>query len=419
MTDATKAGAAAKAGAAKTDDHGPISFPPPAQSWPGEPVPGVRTLVGDQAVARVALPDGSMAWLITGFEEARQAAIDPRFSRALAVAPGRSPQGIDVLTAGSILGLDPPEHTRLRKLVGSAFTARRVEAMRPRVAGIVTELIDALLSRPQPADLVSGFALPLPVTVICEMLGVPTQDMEQFHVWSDTAVGDWQRDGDVILAALAEMYQYFGQLAALKRAEPADDLMTALIAARDQDDRLSEEELTALGCALLVGGHETTANMIVVSLIELLAHPADLAKLRADPGLIPGAVEELVRYVPLGGGLPLTRVATQDVRLGDVVIAAGEVVLPHYGGANRDPAVFDDPDRLDVCRAPASHLGFGAGTHHCLGAQLARLELQEAFRGLLGRLPRLRLAVAAKELRFRQGMALHSLCELPVRWDDH
>jgi cytochrome P450 len=413
MTDA------AETGTARTDDHGPISFPPPAPTWPGEPVPGVRALVGGRPVTRVALPDGSMAWLITGFEEARQAVIDQRFSRALAVAPGRSPRGTDVLAAGSILGLDPPEHTRLRKLVARAFTARRIEAMRPRVAGIVTELINALVSRPQPADLVSGFALPLPVTVICEMLGVPTRDMEQFHLWSDTAIGNWQRDGDVILAAMAEMYQYFGQLIAFKRAEPADDLMTALIAARDQDDRLSEEELTALGCALLIGGHETTANVLVLSLIELLAHPAELAKLHAEPGLVPGAVEEFLRYVRLGGGLPLTRVASQDVRLGDVVIAAGEVILPHYGAANRDPAVFDDPDRLDVCRAPANHLGFGAGTHHCLGAQLARLELQEAFRGLLGRLPRLRLAVPAEELRFKQGMALHSLRELPVRWDDH
>jgi cytochrome P450 len=400
-----------------TDDASPISFPLRAPSWPGEPVPRVRSVTGDRPVVRVQLPDGSQAWLITGFEEVRQAVSDQRFSRALAVAPGRSLRGTDVLAAGSILGLDPPEHTRLRKLVASAFTARRVEAMRPRVAGIVTELISALAAQSQPADLVGGFALPLPVTVICEMLGVPTRDMEQFHVWSDTAIGNWQRDGDVILAAMAEMYQYFGHLIAVKRAEPGDDLMSALIAARDQDDRLSEEELTALGCALLIGGHETTANVFVLSLIDLLAHPAELARLHADPGLIPGAVEEFIRYVRLGGGLPVTRVAREDVRLGGVVIAAGEMILPHYGAANRDPAAFDDPDRLDVCRAPAGHLGFGAGTHHCLGAQLARLELQEAFRGLLGRLPRLRLAVPAEELRFKQGMALHSLRELPVRWD--
>jgi cytochrome P450 len=401
------------------DRTGPVRFPPRAPTWPGEPVPLVRTLVGDRPVARVELPDGSQAWLVTGFEEARQVVIDQRFSRALAVAPGRSLRGTDVLAAGSILGLDPPEHTRLRKLVASAFTARRIEAMRPRVAGIVTDLIDALVALPQPADLVGGFALPLPVTVICEMLGVPTRDMEQFHVWSDTAIGNWQRDGDAILTAMAAMYQYFGELIAVKRTEPADDLMTALIAARDQDDRLSEEELTALGCALLIGGHETTANVLVLSLIELLAHPAELAKLHADPGLIPGAVEEFIRYVRLGGGLPVSRIAREDVRLGDVMIPAGEVILPHYGAANRDPALFDEPNRLDVCRAPGNHLGFGAGTHHCLGAQLARLELQEAFRGLLGRLPWLRLAVPAEELRFKQGMALHSLRELPVRWDGH
>lgn len=393
----------------------PIKFIPAPPS-PSVSVPEFRALIKDRPVVLAELPNGSTAWLVSGYEQARQMAIDPRFSRALAVSSDRAQQGFEVFAAGSISGIDPPEHTRLRKLVASAFTARRVEALRPRVAGIVDDLIDALLGQPQPADLIGAFSLPLPVQVICEMLGVPTEDMGQFHTWSDTVLGDWERNSDEVMPALVDMFSYFGKLIEMKRAQPADDLMTALIAARDQDDRLSEEELMVLGCTVLIGGHETTANQINLSLLTLLDHPAELAKLRADPDLIPGAVEELLRYVRLGGLAP-ARVTSEDVQIGDVAIPAGETVIPLFGTANRDPSVFTDPDRFDVTRAPASHLAFGIGVHHCLGAQLARMELQEAFRGLLGRLPALRLAIPAEQLRFKHGMVIHSLCELPVTWD--
>jgi cytochrome P450 len=396
-----------------TVDERPIRYPSAADPWPD-----FRALLRSKPVVRAEMPDGSIGWLVSGYNEVRQVLVDPRFSRARAVAPGRALQGTEVFAAGSINGLDPPEHTRIRRLVASAFTARRVEAMRPRVASVVDELIDGLLDQPQPADLVAGFALPLPVQVICEMLGIPAGDMEQFHAWSDTIIGDWQQDSDAIMTALAGLYGYFGRLIEVKRARPADDLMTALISARDQTDRLSEEELTILGCTLLIGGHETTANQIGLSLLLLLDHPAELDKLRADPGLTPAAVEELLRYVRLGGGLPPARMTTEEVVLGGVTIPAGEVVLPLFGTANRDPSVFSDPDRFDVSRVPASHLTFGAGVHHCLGAQLARLELQEAFRGLLGRVPGIRLAVPAAELQFKPGMALYSLRELPIRWGE-
>ena len=248
------------------------------------------------------------------------------------------------------------------------------------------------------------------------MLGVPAADLDQFHAWSDTIIGDWQRDSDEIMTALGELYGYFGALIEIKRAQPADDLMSGLIAARDEDDRLSEHELTVMCCTLLIGGHETTANQINLSLLLLLDHPGQVARLRADPELIPGAVEELLRCTRLGG-LPPARVTTEDVQLGGVTIPAGEQVMPLYSTANRDPSVFTDPDRFDVTRDAASHLAFGAGVHHCLGAQLARVELQEAFRGLIGRLPGLRLAVPASDLEFKPGMAIHSLRELPVRWD--
>jgi cytochrome P450 len=393
----------------------PIKFTPAPPS-PNPSVPEFRTLIEGRPVVLAELPDGSTAWLVSGYEQARQMAVDPRFSRALALSSDRGSRGFEAFARGSINGIDPPEHTRLRRLVASAFTARRVEALRPRVASIVDELIDALIDKPQPADLVTAFSLPLPVQVICEMLGVPTEDMEQFHAWSDTVLGDWERDADEVMTALAGMFGYFGKLIEMKRAQPADDLMTALIAARDEADRLSEDELMVLGCTVLIGGHETTANQINLSLIVLLDHPAELAKLRADPDLIPGGVEEFLRYVRLGGLAP-ARVTSEEVKIGDVTIPAGETVIPLIGTANRDPSVFTDPDRFDVTRAPANHLAFGVGVHHCLGAQLARMELQEAFRGLLGRVPGLRLAVPAEQLRFKHGMVIHSLRELPVIWD--
>ena len=394
---------------------GPIRYTP---SLPGQPVPEWGKISNGRPVFQAELPDGRIAWLVSGYENVRQMLIDARFSRALAVAPGQDTQGFEMFAAESINGMDPPEHTRLRKLVASAFTARRVEALRPRVATIVADLIDALVERPQPADLVSSFSLPLPAQVICEMLGVPAADTAQFHAWSDVVLGDWQRDSDEIMTAVIELFGYFGTLIEIKRNQPADDLMSALIAARDATDRLSEHELTVMCCTLLIAGHETTANQINLSLLLLFEHPDQVARLRADPALIPAAVEELLRFSRLGGLAP-PRMTTEDVAIGGVTIPAGEWVMPLFTSANRDPSVFSEPTRFDITREPAlGHLTFGAGAHHCLGAQLARMELQEAFRGLIGRLPGLRLAVPTSELQFKPGMAIHSLRALPVRWDE-
>ena len=398
--------------------EGRIRFPPPAPVSPADPAPEVFAQLKSCPVAQGELRDGSTAWLVGGYEQVRQVLTDQHFSRALAVAPGRSLLGIELSAAESIIAMDPPEHTRLRKLVASAFTVRRVEALRPRVAAIVDELIGALTARPQPADLMTSFSLPLPVRVICELLGVPVADMEKFRAWSGTILSDWEQDSDEILTALAELYEYFVELIRIKRTRPGDDLASALIAVRDSGDRLSEEELTNLACTILVAGYETTAHHISLSLLALLDHPAEMVRLRADPGLIPGAVEELVRYVRIGI-LPLARVTTEEVELGGVTIPAGEVVLPLIGAANRDPSVFSEPDRFDISRAPVSHLAFGSGAHHCLGAALARVELQEALRGLVTRLPGLALAVPPADLRFEPGMALHNLCALPITWDFH
>jgi cytochrome P450 len=394
--------------------QGRIKFPPPAPVSPDDPVPEIFAQLKSRPVAQGELPDGSTAWLVGGYEQVRQVLTDQRFSRALASAPGRSPQGIELSSAKSIIGMDPPEHTRLRKLVVSAFTVRRVEAMRPRVAAIVAELIAAFTAGPEPTDLMTSFSLPLPVRVICELLGVPTADMAKFRAWSNTLVTDWEQDSGEILTALAELYEYFADLIRIRRAQPADDLLSALIAARDAGDRLSEAELTNLACTILVAGYETTAHSISLSLLALLAHPDQLARLRADPALIPVAVEELVRYVRIGL-LPLSRITTEEVELGGVTIAAGEVVLPVIQAANRDPLTFSEPERFDISRAP-SHLGFGSGAHHCLGAQLARVELQEALRGLVTQVPGLALAVPSGDLRFKPGMAIYNLRGLPVSW---
>jgi cytochrome P450 len=315
------------------------------------------------------------------------------------------------------MGMDPPEHTRLRKLVAGAFTARRMHQLAPQVAAIVDELIDRMRAGPRPTDLVGAFSLPLPVRVICQMLGVPPEDQDLFHAWSDTLVGDWSRDQGEMAAAMRAMASYIAGLIAAKRALPADDLLSGLIAARDNEDRLSEEELVQMCIAILLGGHETTANQINPSLLALLDHPAQLARLRADPDLLPGAVEELIRFVQLTTTLPPARVTTEVVTLGGVAIPAGDLVFPLFGIANRDPAVFADPNDLDITRPAGAHIGFGVGAHHCLGAQLARVELAEAFRGLLGRLPGLRLAVDPSELRFKEKMTITSLEELPVTWD--
>jgi len=313
--------------------------------------------------------------------------------------------------------MDPPEHTRLRTLVAGTFTARRIRQLGPQVASIVDELIDGMLAGPRLADLVSAFSLPLPVRVICRLLGVPATDQDRFHAWSDTLVGDWDSDYAEMTAALDAMHGYIAELIAVKRAEPADDLISALIAVRDAEDRLSEDELVHMCLAILLGGHETTANQINLSLLALLAHPSQLARLRSDPALLPGAVEELVRFVQLAGGLTPVRITTEEVTLGGVAIPAGAMVFPMFSLANRDPSVFADPDRLDVTRPPGTHMAFGIGAHHCLGAQLARIELLEAFRGLLGRLPGLRLAAGFDELRYKEKMTITSVHELPVTWE--
>ena len=399
----------------------PVKFPLPPSLVPYDTSPQLRDLSGKCPVTKVELPGGITGWLVTGYDEVREVLIDQRYSRSLVGGSGRQPQGgVEMLTAEGLMSLDPPEHSRLRKLVAGAFTDKRMQALRPVVTRIVDDLIDAMLAGPRPADLKRAFSLPLPSAVICALLGVPAEDLDKFHTWSDTMLGDWTRPPEEMSAAFDAIYGYMTELIARKRQAPADDLISVLISARDEGDKLSERELVRFCFGLLLAGHETTANSISMWFVALCENPEQLAALRSDPGLIPGAVEELLRFVQFNGSgnVPLARITREEVCLGGVTIAAGEVMLPHMAAANRDPSAFSEPDRLDVLRAPKTHMAFGAGAHHCLGAQLARMELQEAFRGLLARLPGLRMAVPLREIEFIKGQAVATMRALPVTWDD-
>ena len=395
-------------------------FPFPAAPVPYDPAPEIRDLNAKCPVSKVTLPNDATAWLVIGFNETREVVTSQRYSRALAYAPGRPVYGVELMAAGTINAMDPPEHSRYRKLVAGAFTDKRIQALRPQVAEIVDSAIDAMLAGPRPADLSRSFSLMVSARVICLLLGVPIADVDKFSEWSNVMFGDWSRPPGRIAEAQAAIGAYMADLIARKREAPEDDLISVLTDARDTSGKLTEDELVRFCFVLLAGGHETTANMINLSFVALCQNPAELDRLRADPGLVPAAVEELLRYVDINGSgfVPFSRITREEVTLGGVTIPAGEAVLAWLQAANRDPAVFDNPDRLDLGRTPRTHLAFGAGAHHCLGSQLARIELQEAFRGLLTRLPGLRMTIPMSELEFREGQSITNMREVPVTWDD-
>ncbi|GAB3475979.1 cytochrome P450 [Amycolatopsis cihanbeyliensis] len=365
-----------------------------------------------EGMIKVRLPFGEPAWLATRYADARLVLGDRRFSRA-AAAEHDEPRPTSGQRTNGILAMDPPDHTRLRTLVAKAFTTRRVEQLRPWVRELATGLLDEMIAGGPPADLVEGFALPLPVEVICELLGVPSQDRPLFRVWSDGVLSTSRMTTAEFEANQEQLREYISGHIARRRAEPADDLMTALIEARDVRDRLSELELIDLCVGILVAGHETTATQIPNFVHVLLDHPEELARLRAEPELIPAAVEELLRYVPLGAGAAFARYATEDVEVGGVLVRAGEPVLVAAGAANRDGLRFGSPDALRFDRQSNQHLGFGHGVHHCLGASLARLELQEALRALLERMPGLE---PAGDVVWKTEMLVRGPRTMPVRW---
>ncbi|MFI7100899.1 cytochrome P450 [Streptomyces sp. NPDC050161] len=363
-------------------------------------------------LVQVRMTYGDPAWLVTRYADARLVLGDLRFSRALAAEHDEPRQSEGQRNSG-ILSMDPPEHTRLRSLVAKAFTVRNVEKLRPQVRELTKDLLDELEAAGPPADLVDRFALPIPVAVICRMLGVPVEDRPKFRAWSDAALSTSSLTAEEFDRNRDELRAYMAQLIDAHRRDPQDDLMTALIDARDADDRLSELELVDLCVGILVAGHETTATQIPNFVHTLLDHPGELARLRAEPELITTAVEELMRFVPLGSGAGQPRYATEDIEVGGTLVRAGTPVLVAVGAANRDALRFSSPGTLDLSRAGNQHLGFGHGVHHCLGAQLARLELQEALGALISRFPGLHLA---GDITWKTEMLVRGPRVMPVGW---
>jgi cytochrome P450 len=377
-----------------------------------------RDLAADGPVHRVHLPDGEPAWLVTGYEEVRQALADPRLVKGgpPPVVPGQPlPADVHHAMMSDLLHLDPPDHTRLRRLVSSVFTRRRVEGLAPRVEAIADDLLDTVLAAPSAeTDLIPAYAFPLPMTVLCELLGVPTGDMPAFRGWSTTLVTGSLGPVDEWVDAATSLVGYVRDLVDRKRRTTDQDLLGALVAARDGSDRLSEDELTSMVFLLLIAGQETTVNLIANGVLTLLVHPAELAAVRADPTTLPAVVEEVLRHEgPVQVATP--RFAVAPVELGGTLIAPGDVVVPSVLAAGRDPS-RPGVDVFDPHRSPAlPHTAFGHGVHHCLGAPLARLEGRIALDRLLTRCPDLHLATAPDQLVLRPSLLMHGPVSLPVR----
>jgi pimeloyl-[acyl-carrier protein] synthase len=393
---------------------GSIEFNPMDPAFVADPYPMYRRLRAEEPVHRSPLG----FWVLTRYDDVIAALRDPRLAKEAIAAFVAARFGAPVPAMGlSMLDRDPPDHTRLRSLVSKAFTPRMVDGLRPRIQQIVDGLLDGVQAAGS-MDVIEEFAYPIPVIVICEMLGVPVADHERFKEWSlDVARGLdsilLPPDSDVPRRSIASrnaLADYFRELIAERRAAPRGDMLSSLIAAEEAGDKLSEHELLATCILLLIAGHETTVNLIGNGTLALLRHPEQLRRLREHPRLIGSAVEELLRF---DGPVQRTaRIPSEDVVIDGHTIAKGEMVMPFIGAADRDPAQFPEPDRLDITRTDNRHIAFGWGIHFCLGAPLARVEGQIALNTLVQRLPKLALATATPE--FRQSLTLRGLSSLPV-----
>lgn len=367
-------------------------------------------------LTRIRLPFGEPAWLATRYDDVRLVLSDKRFSRAEATRRENVPRAFARI-AGGIVMMDAPELTRIRKLAMQAFTHRRVEQLRPHVRELSHRLIDQMIEKHAltgaPADLVADYALPIPISVICELLGVPVQDQERFRVWNDSLLSTDASAAEQTQRHLGELAQYILQLIAARRSQPRDDLMTALLEAHDQGDRLNEPEMVSLCIAILVAGYEGTSSQIPNFAHTLLARPQAWERLQREPERLDAAIEELLRFVPLASAAMFVHYASEDIQVGETLVRKGEPVFASIGAANRDPERFPLPEELDFDRDARAHYAFGCGMHACVGASLARVELQESLRALVERLPGLRLAgpVGWKTQSFFRGMLL-----MPVLW---
>ncbi|MFJ6386618.1 cytochrome P450 [Streptomyces sp. NPDC091972] len=394
----------------------PVAFPQD-RTCPYHPPAAYDSLRADRPLSRITLFDGRPAWLVTGHGTARALLADPRLST------DRTRDGFPAPTARfaavrnrrtALLGVDDPEHRVQRRMMVPSFTLRRATELRPRIQEIVDERIDAMIAQGPPAELVTAFALPVPSTVICALLGVPYTDHDFFEGQSRRLLRG--PTADDVMDARDQLEAYFDELIDLKQKqpEPGDGVLDELVHRELRNGELNREGLIALAIILLVAGHETTANMISLGTFTLLRHPDRLAELRTDPALIPNAVEELMRMLSIADGL--LRMALEDIEVAGTTIRAGEGVVFATSVVNRDEDVYPDPDTLDWHRSARHHIAFGFGIHQCLGQNLARAELEIALGTLFDRLPTLRLAAPAEEIPFKPGDTIQGMLELPVTW---
>jgi cytochrome P450 len=397
----------------------------------GQPSPVAGRLRDERPICKVRLPNGAFAWFVLRYVEVQQVMSDPRFSRMIRHTNtryakeegGTSSDGpVDLtenaLLTGRTLSMDGPEHSALRRLLGQAFTAQHVKALLPQIRQVTDDLLDDLAAAAQPADLMRYLAFPLPMQIICTALGLPPEDRATFSAWSKTVLGHHSVSHytpEEIATARREMSDYMMRMITRKRREPGNDILSAMIAAEVEGDRLTDLEIVTLTRAMLVAGHETTVSMIGIGLWRLFMHPEQLAALRADLGLVETAVEEILRYQPQGH-FAFPQIATEDVTLAGVDIREGELVFAPSYSANRDERRFADAEEFDVCRRPNPHLTFGHGSHFCLGAPLARAELQVAYTRLFERFPKLAPAIPPEQMLWRERELVGNLKELLVTW---
>lgn len=392
-----------------------------SQRFKSNPFPFYARLRAEAPVYKLKIFGGrETAWLVTRYDDVTALLKNPAFvkDRMANMTPEQLAKlpwfvGLFKPLMNNMLDRDPPDHTRLRGLVHKAFTPRLIERLRSRIEVLTNELLDHA-QRKGGMELVAHYALPVPITIIAEMLGVPTSDYRKFQRWSNrltsnTSPLDMLRS----IPAVVMFSRYIKKMLALRRADPRDDLLTALIQAEEAGDKLTEDELVAMVFLLLVAGHETTVNLIASGTLALLQHPDQLERLRRDPSLIEPAVEELLRYTsPVE--LATERLAKEDLTIAGTTIPRGQLVFAALASANRDASQFQNPDSLDIGRTPNKHVSFGMGIHYCLGAPLARLEGQIALQALLQRMPKLRLAKPAESLRWRTGFVIRGPRQLPV-----
>lgn len=370
----------------------------------------------------VLMPNGVKMWMVTRYDDVRSILADPRISKdgrrmnelyARHSGAEEPPSAFDDELSAHMLNSDPPRHERLRRLVSRAFTVKRIEELRPRVERTVEDLLDRMEHEDE-VDLISGYAMALPITVITDILGIPPEDRDRFRQWATTLVGSHHTPEETEQASEA-LIEYAGRLIEAKRANPGDDLLSTIVATSDDGDRLTHGELVAMVFLLVAAGHEATMNTIGNAIHALLCHPGELAKLRANPDLmLTTALDELQRYDG-GVGLATFRFTLEEISLGGVTIPPGEIVVVSLTSANRDVAKFVDPDDLDITRTAHGHLAFGHGIHYCVGAQLGKMQVELALSRLVTRFPELTLAVPAEELNWKTSNLMRGLDTLPVR----